>query len=93
MRSPEAASKGGTQEHAGLEPLSALRPGEQGVVVALRGGRDFRDVMVGMGLRPGAPVTLVSKGWRGGSIVAAVGESRVALGRGMAEKVWLRRMR
>jgi Fe2+ transport system protein FeoA len=46
-----------------------------------------------MGLRPGAPVTLVSKGWRGGSIVAAVGESRVALGRGMAEKVWLRRMR
>lgn len=93
MTPPEAANKGGAHGAAGLEPLSALRPGEHGVVAALHGGRDFRDVMMGMGLRPGAPVTLVSKGWRGGSIVAAVGESRVALGRGMAEKVWLRRVR
>lgn len=89
----KAASEEHMAAHGGLEPLSAMRRGDRGVVAVLRGGREFRDVMTGMGLRPGAEVTLMSKGGRGGPIMAAIGESRVALGRGMAERVWVRRVR
>jgi len=71
-------------------PLSALRTGEVGVIAALSGGHNLRSRMLTLGLTPGAEVTVLQNYGRGPMIVR-VRDARVALGRGEAEKVLVRR--
>ncbi|MGB9776128.1 MAG: FeoA family protein [Anaerolineae bacterium] len=71
-------------------PLSALRTGEVGVVAALSGGHSLRSRMLTLGLTPGAEVTILQNYGRGPMIVR-VRDTRVALGRGEAGKVLVRR--
>jgi len=71
-------------------PLSALRTGEVGVVAALSGGHSLCSRMLTLGLTPGAEVTVLQNYGRGPMIVR-VRDARVALGRGEAEKVLVRR--
>lgn len=69
-------------------PLSAVSAGECVRVTALRGGRAFQRAMIGMGLRRGCEIrVLQGGGGQGGPLFVAIGESRVALGSGMAEKI------
>ncbi len=71
-------------------PLSALGPGEHGVVVQLNGGRGLVSRMAAMGFTPGAEVTVLQNFGRG-PLIARVRDARVALGRGEAGRIYVHR--
>ncbi len=70
--------------------LSALHTGEHGEIVELAGGRSVLSRMTAMGFTPGAHVTIVQNYGRG-PLIARVRDARVALGRGEACRVYVRR--
>ena len=70
--------------------LSALHTGEHGEVVELAGGRGTLSRMTALGFTPGADVTVVQNYGRG-PLIARVRDARVALGRGEAQRVYVRR--
>jgi len=72
-----------------IVPLSALRPGERGVVIELAGGRGLLGRMTSLGFTPGAEVTVVQNFGRG-PLIARVRDARIALGRGEASKIHVR---
>jgi ferrous iron transport protein A len=71
-------------------PLSAMRAGERGVVVELSGGRGLLGRMAALGFTPGAEVTVVQNYGRG-PIITLVRDARIALGRGEAGRLHVRR--
>ena len=71
--------------------LSDLAPGEVGTVVDLSGGREIVGRLAVLGLTPGGEVTVVQNYGHGPVIVLARG-TRIALGRGQAMKVQVRRL-
>lgn len=71
-------------------PLTALAPGEVGVVCTLAGGRGFVSRLAALGFTPGVQVTMIRNFGRG-PIIVLVRDTRVALGRGEAAKVWVQR--
>lgn len=68
--------------------LGALLAGKSGTVAELRGGRGFTTRMAALGFTPGAQVTMIQNFGRGPIIVLVRG-TRIALGRGEAERVWI----
>ena len=72
----------------GLQLLSNLPPGETGIVVKISGGNEFQSRMVALGLSPGVEVTVLQNHHHG-PILTCVRESRLALGRGEAQKILL----
>lgn len=70
--------------------LSALHAGEHGEVVELAGGHGMLSRMTALGFTPGADVTVVQNYGRG-PLIARVRDARVALGRGEAQRVYVRR--
>lgn len=78
-------------------PLTALREGETATVVSIAGGSErgrrrwgLEKRLVDLGLTPGAKVTLVKSAPLHGPIEVIVRGSRLALGRGVAEKILVR---
>ena len=67
-------------------PLSALAPGEVGVVRQLAGGRGFMSRLATLGFTPGVEVNMVQN-FGHGPLIVLVRDTRVALGRGEAAKV------
>jgi ferrous iron transport protein A len=76
--------------HDAPVPLSALAAGEQGVVVALSAGRRLMSRMAALGFTPGARVSVVQNFGRG-PLIAMVRDARIALGRGEARRIRVRR--
>ncbi len=74
----------------GAMPLSDLGVGEEGQVVCLSGGRGMLCRMASLGFTPGAEVTMVQNLGHGPLIVRVRG-ARIALGRGEAQQVCVRR--
>jgi ferrous iron transport protein A len=75
-------------EKAGIHPLSLLRAGQKGTVIALTGGREFQSRLVSMGLNVGCDLEVVHSGnGRGGPTLVATGESRIAVGHGMLDRI------
>lgn len=76
-------------------PLTALKEGETGVITSIRvgsghgrrWGRGFLKRLVDMGLTPGTKVTVIRSAPLNGPVEVYVRGYRLALGRGMAEKV------
>ena len=67
--------------------LTQMRTGESGTIQELEGGRGFLRRIQSMGIRPGKKITKVSSHfWRGPQTVK-VGNSRFAIGFGMAKKI------
>ncbi|MCB8746462.1 ferrous iron transport protein A [Rhodoferax sp. U2-2l] len=73
------------QHLAGAFPLSMADLGAQVRIVALRGGAGLDRRMTEMGLNIGAQVRVLQQ--QGGGLVVMRGESRFALGGGMAHRV------
>jgi len=67
-------------------PLTALMPGQRGIVTVVEGGFGLRRRLAGMGLTTGSNVESVLSRGRG-PIVVAVRQTRLALGRGIAARV------
>lgn len=70
--------------------LSVMHTGEHGEIVELAGGRSLLSRMTALGFTPGADVTIVQNYGRG-PLIARVRDARVALGRGEASRVYVRR--
>lgn len=68
-----------------MQPLMMSKEGDRVRVVALTGGAGLDKRMTQMGLNVGAELTVVLR--QGGGLVVQRGESRFALGGGMAHKV------
>jgi len=72
--------------------LSDLMPGETATVLQLSGGPRFVGRMAALGFTPGATVHVVRNHGHGPIIVSLL-DTQIALGRGQARRVRLRRKR
>lgn len=79
-------------------PLTALRDGETGIVTSVKTGHGrgrgrgrwgFEKRLMDMGLTPGTKVTVVKSAPFHGPLEILVRGSRLAIGRGMAEKIFV----
>ncbi|MBD5394421.1 MAG: ferrous iron transport protein A [Lachnospiraceae bacterium] len=66
-------------------PLSMVREGESNVIKKIGGKDDTRKFLENLGFVAGGVVTVVSE--IGGSLIVNVKDSRVAIGRDMANKI------
>ncbi len=69
-----------------LMPLNMAKPGEKYVVKEIVGGRMARLRLFSMGIRPGDILEVISDSV-GDGIVVARGDTRLAIGKGMAQKI------
>ena len=69
-------------------PLSEARSGQLACVVALEGGKHMRGRLLSMGLKRGSDLRILrgGNGVQGPTLVAA-GETRMAIGYGMARRI------
>jgi len=80
-----------------LLPLTALRDGESGIIKSVeesrargrRRGWGFQRRLMDMGLTPGTGITVVKSAPLRGPVEVLVRGSRLALGRGMAERIFV----
>jgi len=70
-------------------PLSELPEGAEGVVASLAGGRELAGRLAGMGISLNARIRMLRNS--SGLIMVQVGETRIALGHGEAEKIVVHR--
>jgi Fe2+ transport system protein FeoA len=73
-------------EATSTRPLSQVEEGQTVSVICIDGGRGLRSRLTAMGLLPNIVVRMVRNG-RGGPVVISIKNSRVALGRGVADKI------
>jgi ferrous iron transport protein A len=66
-------------------PLSQAQAGQQVRLVSIHGGRQLTHRLVEMGLTPGVTVRILQNS--GGPLLVAESDSRIAVGRGMADKI------
>jgi len=71
--------------------LANLHPGEWGTIRRLEGGRAVLNRLVSLGVTPGARVNMAQNYGRGPLIITVRG-TRLALGRGEAEKILVERV-
>ena len=66
--------------------LSRIDPGEEVILIDIDGGRGLRSKLYSMGLVPGITLKILNRNGSG-PVMIAVKDSRLAIGRGMAEKI------
>ena len=66
-------------------PLSMAVPGMPARVNCVRGKDEARRFLENLGFVPGTPVTVITE--TGGNLIVAVRDARVAISRGMANKI------
>ncbi len=66
-------------------PLTMLKPGMKGKIVAIHGGKGFVMRLYQMGFTPNTIVKVVSS--NAGPVIVEVRNTTIALGRGMASKI------
>ena len=67
-------------------PLSQLSSGQSAIIDDLLGGRGFISRLVTLGFTPGAVVKMLQNVGRG-PLIVLVRDTRIALGRGEAQKI------
>jgi len=70
--------------HAAI-PLSMLAPGERARLLKVNGGEGLTSRLNALGLTPGVEVSVIQDA--GGPLLLSVRDSRLAVGRGMAQKI------
>lgn len=73
----------------GVMPLAMARPGEEVFLVGINAGFGLRKRLADMGLSPGVPLRIVHSQMPGPVIVELRG-SRLALGRGMTQRIMVK---
>lgn len=66
-------------------PLSMRKEGESGVIKKVGGKEETRKFLEGLGFVTGGVVTVISQ--IGGNIIVNVKDSRIAIGRDMADRI------
>ena len=82
--------KGEEEAEEAAVPVSQLRPDEVGTIVDLDGGRSFVARCLALGCTPGTEVKMVRNSGRG-PVIISVRDTRVALGRGEADKLQVKK--
>ena len=72
-----------------MEILTQIDHGKTVTLVSIHGGRHMRAKLCHMGLLPGASFTVLNVKGKG-PIMVKVKETRLAIGRGMAEKMMVK---
>jgi len=72
-----------------LVPLSELKDGQSGKISFIRGGHNVLQRLLDMGLTPSTKITLMKAAPFEGPIQISVRGSKLALGRGIASKVFV----
>ena len=75
--------------YGAMLPLSQLKPGEVGRVMAVEGGHGIRQKLFLRGLFEGSVVRVISCY---GPVTVEVDRSTVSIGRGMAQKIIVKRV-
>lgn len=70
-----------------MMPLTMADEGEVNTIIKVGGKEDTRRFLENLGFVPGAAVTVVSS--IGGNLIVNVKESRVAIGRDMANRIMI----
>jgi ferrous iron transport protein A len=73
-------------ETAVTRPLSEVEEGRSVTVISIQGGRGIRNRLTALGLLPKTLITVMRNGGRG-PFVVSIKNSRMALGRGVADKI------
>lgn len=68
-----------------MMPLTMVKAGEQNTIRGIGGREETRRFLNSLGFVPGGKVTVVSE--NGGSLIVNVKESRIAIGKDMANKI------
>ena len=68
-------------------PLSMVSAGEENVIKKVGGKEETRKFLEGLGFVTGSVVTVISQ--TGGNMIVNVKDSRVAIGRDMANKIMI----
>jgi ferrous iron transport protein B len=68
-----------------VSPLSLIEEGEEGFVYLLSGGQGFVGRLAGMGIIAGTNVKVLRN--RGGQVIVLASDTRIALGKGQADKI------
>ena len=66
--------------------LTRIDPGKEVTLIDIDGGRGIRSKLYSMGLVPGINLKILSRNGSG-PVMIAIKDSRLAIGRGMAEKI------
>ncbi|MGM0411291.1 MAG: FeoA family protein [Bacillota bacterium] len=72
--------------------LSEMKTGSEGKITNFLGGSKHRDKLNSLGLRKGKKIKVISNMAFNGPITVDVGYSRIAVGRGMASKVLVKKI-
>lgn len=67
--------------------LSKLKTGKTGKIKRLADGREFKTKMISLGVRVGKTIKVQSSHRFGGPVTVEIDNMRIAIGRGMAEKI------
>jgi len=74
----------------GLQRLSALKQGETGMIHDFEAGHTLVSRLSALGFTPNTRVTMIQN-YGHGPVIVSVRDTRIALGRGEAGKIWVRR--
>lgn len=74
-------------EGAALRPLTEVSPGERVKVVSTGGGQHFVQRLADLGVVPDTEIQLLNNS---GPVIVALGNTRIALGRGMASRIFVK---
>ncbi|MFW6365280.1 MAG: FeoA family protein [Spirochaetota bacterium] len=69
------------------KPLSAAEPGSRVRIVRIGGGGSFKSKMISLGLMPNTVIEIMNCDGCIGPMAIKVNQTRIVIGRGMAEKV------
>ena len=75
------------QDHYGQKTIHNLRNGESAKIKDILGGRQFINKAESLGIRKGVPITKVSSQMMHGPVTIKVGQTQIALGHKMANKI------
>jgi ferrous iron transport protein A len=67
--------------------LAQMNAGQSGTIIHIHGGRGMRNRLESMGLRPDARITKVSAQIMQGPVIVKTGNTRIAIGFGMARRI------
>ena len=74
-----------------MAPLNSLENGEVGVVQGMNGGQGFVSRAVALGFTPGVEVVMLQN-FRRAPLIVVVRDTHIALGRGEAAKIGVRKL-
>jgi len=72
-----------------IKSLNEMHPEESGIVSEIRGGQGMTDRLNALGIRTGKRITKISSMLLHGPVTIQIDRMRVAIGFGMAEKIFV----